>query len=195
MDYILKWDYFGYIGLSKCTVKMNYTSLFYCFLKWLLENFIWLLWLILYFCCIALVRTIHHIILSLFVFFWSHPLDWELKEGMKSGFQCPKRGSIEGNLPQMLVKWMKVWPKTNTTIRYFWNNYKITWNYILWIAIELPADLFGVEMTFNTYGWYVCPVLPTGINEMNIPEQHWTLYMRLRLVHLSRRWAGMATNL
>lgn len=49
---------------------------------------------------------------------------------------------------------------------------------MLWIAIELLTDLFGVEMTFNTYGWYVCPVLPTGVNEMNIPEQHWTLCMQ-----------------
>lgn len=49
---------------------------------------------------------------------------------------------------------------------------------MLWIAIELPTDLFDMEMTFNTYGCYASPTMPTGVNKMNILKQHWTLCMR-----------------
>lgn len=71
----------------------------------------------------------------------------------------------------MLIKGMKLWFKKYITIQWFWNNYKITWNYMLWIA----TNFFGVEMTFSTYGWYVWPYVPTAVNKMNIPKLHWTL--------------------
>lgn len=140
---------------------------------WLLENFKFHLWLTAYFCCTALTGITQHITLSLLVFSLHIPPDWKLRADRTSISQSRGRLYLWWVFHKRLVKWMELWPKNPQPF----NDSEITIRSLGTICYELLLNCHQSLWCWDDfqYIWLVCPYIPTGGNEMNIPKLRWTL--------------------